>query len=330
MNDRSVSLLDNYDIEVLQTWKGRGAVLCETNQGTLILKEYPGHREKSEFQDRLLQKVQENGFCNVESIVRNKEGELLTVDQDGTAYILKTYFEGRECNVRDLEECSFAIETLARYHKAAEKVTAPSFSGGSYTVSQEFGKHNKELRRVRKFLKEKGQKNDFEIYLLQCYDYFFELALRITDSMLQYESSTDKIQSGVICHGDFQHHNLIFVGKELNMINFEKCVPDSPVRDIYLFMRKLLEKSNWAEELGFELLSAYDRERELEQEDYVQLYYRLAYPEKFWKIVNFYYNSGKAWIPGKNLEKLQKVHMQEKEKNKFLQNFKKKYDILYV
>ena len=38
VNDRYVSLLENYEIEVLRTWKGRGAVLCETNQGTLILK----------------------------------------------------------------------------------------------------------------------------------------------------------------------------------------------------------------------------------------------------------------------------------------------------
>lgn len=330
MNDRSVSLLDNYDIEVFQTWKGRGAILCETGQGTLILKEYPGHREKSEFQDQLLQKVRRKGFLNVESIVRNKEGELLTVDQDETAYILKTYFDGRECNVRDMEECSLAMETLAKFHKAAEGEDILHFPGGSYSVGQEFEKHNKELRRVKKFLKEKGQKNDFEIYLMQCYDYFFELALQITDHLIKYESSTDLAVSEVICHGDFQHHNLIFVGKELNIINFEKCAPDSPVRDIYLFMRKLLEKSNWTEGLGFELLSAYERERKLEKEDFVQLYYRLAYPEKFWKIVNFYYNSGKAWIPGKNLEKLKKIHMQENEKNKFLQNFKKKYDILYV
>lgn len=330
MNDRSVSLLDNYDIEVLQTWKGRGAVLCETGQGILILKEYPGHREKSEFQAQLLQRVRENGFSNVESIIRNKDGEILSVDQDGTAYILKTYFDGRECNVRDLEECSFAMETLAKLHKATEGEETLLFPGGSYTVSQEFEKHNKELRRVRKYLKEKGQKNDFEIYLMQCYDYFFQLALQITDNLLKYEDGTDKVISEVICHGDFQHHNLIFAGKELNIINFERCTPDSPIKDIYLFMRKLLEKSNWTEELGFELLSSYDRVRMLKQEDYVQLYYRLAYPEKFWKIVNFYYNSGKAWIPGKNLEKLQKVHLQEKEKNKFLQNFKKKYDILYM
>ena len=37
-----------------------------------------------------------------------------------------------------------------------------------------------------------------------------------------------------------------------------------------------------------------------------------------WKIVNYYYNSGKAFIPGKNAEKLEVILNQEKEKQKFI------------
>ena len=70
------------------------------------------------------------------------------------------------------------------------------------------------------------------------------------------------------------------------------------------------------------MLTAYGEERPLSEGDYDQLYYRLRYPEKFWKIVNFYYNSGKAWIPDRNMEKLEKLLAQEPEKNKFLENFK--------
>jgi hypothetical protein len=44
----------------------------------------------------------------------------------------------------------------------------------------------------------------------------------------------------------------------------------------------------------------------------------MAYPEKFWKIVNFYNNSRKSWIPGKNAEKLDKLIKQEPEKQKFV------------
>lgn len=102
------------------------------------------------------------------------------------------------------------------------------------------------------------------------------------------------------------------------MVNFEKCLPDDPIRDLYLLLRKLLEKGNWSVALGSDLLQAYEKERSVSAQSRIDLYYRLAYPEKFWKIVNFYYNSGKAWIPGKNQEKLEKLIAQEKEKQRFL------------
>ena len=95
---------------------------------------------------------------------------------------------------------------------------------------------------------------------------------------------------------------------------------DYPIRDLYLFMRKLLEKNNWSQTLGDTLLETYNKERSLSGKDYIQLRYRFAYPEKFWKIVNFYYNSGKAWIPGRNMEKIEKLFAQEREKQLFLES----------
>ncbi|MBD5462303.1 MAG: CotS family spore coat protein [Lachnospiraceae bacterium] len=325
MNDRSISLLENYDIEVLRTWKGRGAILCETRQGVLILKEYAGHREKAAFQNALLTMVKERGFENVESILKNKEQELLTQDQDGTLYILKTYFEGRECNVKDMEECRQAVRVLAQFHNVSYADSSLlSGVGEPRYAYMEFEKHNKELRRVRKYLKDRGQKTDFEICLIKNYDYFFNLALQLAEELRFYQKEEEK---RFICHGDYQYHNIIVAGDQMNLINFEKCVSESPVRDLYLFMRKLLEKSGWVESIGFELVDTYEKVRPMEKEEYRQLYYRLAYPEKFWKIVNFYYNSGKAWIPGKNLEKLNKVTEQEKDKQKFLEKFKSRYGI---
>lgn len=119
MNDRAVSVLENYEIEVLRTWKGRGAMLCESDKGLLILKEYAGPKDKIIFQDALLKMIRQQGFDLIENILRTKEDELVVYDQDRTPYILKTYFEGKECNVRDGGECIQAVKTLARLHKAS-------------------------------------------------------------------------------------------------------------------------------------------------------------------------------------------------------------------
>ena len=326
MNDRAVSLLDHYEIEVNRTWKGRGAILCDSDRGLLILKEYCGPAEKVIFQEFLLNHIKESGVVQVESILRTKEDELIVYDQDRTAYLVKTYCEGRECNHRDTEECRQAVATLAKLHGAADLSDCEELQNQPvFRIEKEYEKHNRELKKVRKFLQEKSQKTDFEIYLMKHYDYFMNNALQITDELRYYAYEEDSYEFPVVCHGDYQYHNILQAEKGSVLINFEKCVRDYPVRDLYLFLRKLLEKNNWSQTLGDMLLESYNGVRNLTDRDYRQLYYRLAYPEKFWKIVNFYYNTGKAWIPGRNMEKIEKLFAQEREKQLFLESiFNKK------
>ena len=66
------------------------------------------------------------------------------------------------------------------------------------------------------------------------------------------------------------------------------------------------------------MLRAYEKELVLTDGDMRQLYYRFSYPEKFWKIVNYYYNRGKAFIPDKNREKLEVLLEQEEQRRDFI------------
>ena len=68
-----------------------------------------------------------------------------------------------------------------------------------------------------------------------------------------------------------------------------------------------------------ELIRGYDRVRKLSPEELKYLYVYLAYPEKFWKIANRYYNSLKEWLSGRNIENLEKVVAQEVAREQFLQ-----------
>ncbi|MDE7430039.1 MAG: phosphotransferase, partial [Lachnospiraceae bacterium] len=269
----------------------------------------------------LLEHIQASGALRAESILRTREDELLVRDQDGTAYIVKTYCEGRECDHRSAQECGRAVETLALLHDVCDLSDCEAFRGQPvFCVEKEYEKHNRELKKVRKFLREKSQKTDFEIYLMKHYDYFMDIALQITRELGYYAYGDDSYSFPIVCHGDYQYHNIIQTEEGSVLINFEKCVRDYPIRDLYLFMRKLLEKNNWSQALGDMLLTSYNKVRPLDERDRRQLYYRFAYPEKFWKIVNFYYNNGKAWIPGRNMEKLEKLFAQEREKQLFLKS----------
>ena len=190
------------------------------------------------------------------------------------------------------------------------------------------------------YLKKKGQKQVFEIRLLGVMEYFIWQARQVTESWRVLECSEEPAcgemaakppfagASGQamraakppvgLCHGDYQYHNILRCQDGWRIINFEKLKQDDPIQDVYLFLRKVMEKNNWPVHQGVDLLEAYGAIRNLDEYSRKDLYHRFAYPEKFWKIVNFYYNASKAWIPEKNLEKLEKVISQEKAKMNFL------------
>lgn len=327
MNDRAVGLLEQYGIEVRGTRKGRGAILCDTDQGWLIFKEYAGNCDRIKLQDQVLKSIESGGSVAVEQIVPTSEGSLFVQDGDGIKYILKTWRDGRECSIYDKEECMEVVRLLARLHKT---MVLPINTPGLppiFSPEKEYEKHNKELKKVKKYLQQRSQKQPFEISLQNAFDYFMEQALSVTEEWNAYCTVKNKNEAAAVtmgepvtfCHGDYQYHNIIRSDSGWFLINFEKCISDSPVRDLYLLMRKLLEKSNWSIPLGQELLEAYEKEKSITAVNRIDLYYRLAYPEKFWKIANFYFNSGKAWIPGRNQEKLEKLVSQEKEKQHFLE-----------
>ena len=76
--------------------------MCDSDRGLLIMKEYSGPAEKVGFQEHLLNHIRESGVVRAESILRTKEDELIVRDQDRTAYIVKTFCEGRECDHRNV------------------------------------------------------------------------------------------------------------------------------------------------------------------------------------------------------------------------------------
>lgn len=333
MNDRAVNLLEQYEVEVLKTRKGRGAILCETPRGCLIFKEYIGNEERLAAQNRLLLYLQQFDDIHVESIIPNREGGLFVRDHEGVMYFLKTYAEGRECNINDRAECLESVRLLAKLHSYMEfekveilpELSCPVEESAKeyfFSPGMEYEKRNRELKKVRRYLKQRSQKTWFEIRLQQNMDFFLKQASALSEEWSEYEKirSEESSKNPMItyCHGDYQYHNILKGAEGWFIMNFEKYVPDDPVRDLYLLMRKLLEKSNWSVDLGRELMGAYEEIRTLSALSRIDLYYRLAYPEKFWKIANFYFNSGKAWIPGRNLEKLEKVVEQEAQKQQFL------------
>ena len=74
----------------------------------------------------------------------------------------------------------------------------------------------------------------------------------------------------------------------------------------------------WTNSFGKE----YQKEKRILEEEYDILLILFSYPEKFWKVVNHYYNNNKAWIPQKDIDKLNVIVNQNDEKRKFIEKMK--------
>lgn len=94
MNDRAVVLLEQYEIEVLRTRKGRGAILCDTQQGCLIFKEYTGREEQLCLQEQVLKHLGGTGNRSCGAIACHK-GRRVIGDRPGRCQIYSEDLVGR-------------------------------------------------------------------------------------------------------------------------------------------------------------------------------------------------------------------------------------------
>lgn len=329
MQDYDRNVLEKYKIDVSSTRRVRGAVLCDTVQGLFLLKEVSAPAGRIPALDELYTHLIEHGYDSVDYIVPNEDGECVTELEDGKKYMLRRWFSGRECDIKRPAELLESAGNLAKLHEIMKvKLSIPP-SGEK--LKEEYERHDRELRKVRRFVRGLTSKSEFELAFLKYFDSMYQWAEIAGDLLAKsdYERLFQKsAAANCLVHGEYNYHNILVKYEEarggtaniLATTNFDKFKVNIQVEDLYYFLRKVMEKNGWKERLGDNMLNAYSAIHPLSAEEIEYLKIRLAYPEKFWKIANSYYHSNKAWISVKNVEKLNTAIRQTKEKERFLDN----------
>lgn len=329
MREYELEVLEQYHIDVESTRKIRGAFFCDTDQGVLALRETNVSKQRALYYYVLLKQLEEAGYDNVDTILPNAAGEMVSDSRDGRHYILKKWFSGNECDVKNERDILLAVRNLARLHlllywkgscSLEDKAEIVPPQGADFIDTLE--RHNRELTKVRKFIRSQPVKHEFEACFLRNYEEMYELALEATERLkrsgypMLYQEA---IHQQSLVHGDYNYHNIIYMKNEIATTNFDKARIDVQVSDLTYFIRKVMEKQRWKVDLGRKMLQAYTQIRPLSIEEREYIFVRLSYPEKFWKTVNGYYLSNKAWIPAKMVEKLEQTIAQTAEKRWFLE-----------
>ena len=327
MREYELEVLEQYEIEVKGTRKIRGAFFCEAKEGTMRLKEADVSDRRAPLLYTVLHNLEEEGCFHVDTPIFNKEGNLISESRDGSRYMLKKWYSGRECDVKREYEILQACRNLAELHSKMKWKAIKDTKGMHPPVGrhlrEEFLSHNRELKKVRTFMRNRVSKGAFEFLLLEYFQQMYTLAERVTKRLeeSEYDNLYQKsIENQSLVHGDYNYHNILFTQKGIATTNFEHFRVDVQVQDLYYFLRKVMEKYQWQENLGKAMLDAYQSVRPLDSGELEYIALCLAYPEKFWKTANTYYHSNKAWIPEKNVKKLQMTIAQTEERLRFLEN----------
>lgn len=320
--DYGLSTLAQYELTADRSARTRGALLCYTSQGLLILREFHGSEKKLKKQQELLLHLKECGM-NTDYFLQNTQESLVSKDKDQMAFTLQHWYEGRECDTKSRDDIIKSVRTLARLHILMKMEPVEEYRERS--LRDEYLRHNQELRKIRKFIRKKGASSVFEKDYLASVEWFLQRAQYAVELLdeTEYDSLREKVWcEGQVCHGEYNQHNVLMLKGEdetAAVTNFGHWNFDIQMADLYRFMRKILEKYNWNLNLAQEMLREYHRIRPISKAEWQNLRVRFTYPEKYWKLANYYYSHKKVWISEKNVEKLQNLIRQRENWKDFAQ-----------
>ena len=320
--DYGLSTLAQYELTADRSARTRGALLCYTSQGLLILREFHGSEKKLKKQQELLLHLKECGM-NTDYFLQNTQESLVSKDKDQMAFTLQHWYEGRECDTKSRDDIIKSVRTLARLHILMKMEPVEEYRERS--LRDEYLRHNQELRKIRKFIRKKGASSVFEKDYLASVEWFLQRAQYAVELLdeTEYDSLREKVwREGQVCHGEYNQHNVLMLKGEdetAAVTNFGHWNFDIQMADLYRFMRKILEKYNWNLNLAQEMLREYHRIRPISKAEWQNLRVRFTYPEKYWKLANYYYSHKKVWISEKNVEKLQNLIRQRENWKDFAQ-----------
>lgn len=318
--DYGLGTLAQYELTAQRSVRTRGALLCYTEQGILILKEFHGSEKKLKKQQELLLLLKEKGV-QVDYFLENTNNSLLSRDKDELAFTLQHWYEGRECDTKSREDILKSVRTLAKLHIFMKMEPMEEYREKS--LRDEYIRHNQELRKIRKFIRKKGASCVFEKDFLASAEWFLQraqLALDLLDETRYDVLRETSWQEGCVCHGEYNQHNVLILKGGTAVTNFSHWNFDIQMADLYRFMRKILEKYNWDLSLAQEMLREYHKIRPISFMEWQNLRVRFTYPEKYWKLANHYYSHKKVWISEKNVEKLENLIRQKEMWKKFGEN----------
>lgn len=324
MNEVDKEIAEKYNLEIKSIVPFKDVFIISTSKGKKYLKKTILSPERIQFIHAVKEHLYKSSFTKLDRYLCTNEGEPYLIS-NGNCYTLTNIIEGNECNFDNRGEIVKSARLLAQLHNASKGFIAPI----NCLPRDELGKlpvyFNKRLEEIKKLKKAAiKEKNKFDYMFLQQYDYFYKLGenvIQLITNSVYDELVTTAKQDGIFCHHDFTHNNIISNSNELHIINFDYCCIELKVYDIANFLRRKMRKCNWDINEAKVIIDEYRTIEDISEDEFFVLKLILQFPQKFWRVINKYYNSKRSWSEKSFIVKLQEVIDEVQYHKRFLEQY---------
>lgn len=324
MQNLEKEIIDQYSLDVRNIIPHRDAFIINTFENRKLMRKSGLSAERILFIHSAKEHVYNNKFVNLDRNLCTNLGSPY-IEIDGSNYIVSDLIEGTECNFDNKNDMINVSRMLAALHKASKGFLPPENSVIRSELGKLpffFGKRLDELKRLKKVAR-KGR-SKFDYMFLECYEYFYQLGENALDLMnaSKYQELVKRAKGeGVLCHHDFTHHNILHSDNKYYLTNFDYCCIELKVYDIANLIRRKMRKCMWdANEAGV-ILNEYRTVEGLSHDEFVVMKIILQFPQKFWRVINKYYNSKRSWSEKSFILRLQEVIDEVEVHKKFMDIF---------
>lgn len=152
MEDRRELIEKKYGFQVKNQYRARGAILFDTKDGPLLLREKMKLTGHFEWENEVKEHLRKNGMTLLDFAVKNVDGEYLTEAEDGTKYVLYRWFFGEECDCKNVTTIRLMAENLGQLHSSLQNFYEEPVLLQQPLLSR-YDKHNREMKHVYGYMR---------------------------------------------------------------------------------------------------------------------------------------------------------------------------------
>ncbi len=326
-------LLGNWDVQPAEIKRFQDVFRVKTADEVYVLKPLNKSRRRARYIGTLTEFLSAGRGDDplTPRLLRTKSGNVMASETSRRHWILCEWINGRTCEWDHLGDVLHSTRALARFHSLARgKELGPGEGPREYwhTWPATFADRKAEIEACLAEARRRvmtGNGTGFDHMVLARGRRQLGYAERALDVLArsEYASLCKRYQRlRQVVHGDPAGRNFVVTEYgRTRIIDLETTRMDLPAADIAKLTRRALKNNKWRLDAARQILAAYRSVLPVEPAMMPVIWAFLAFPTKFYRDVERYYNQRPGWSYRRHIHKLTKHHRQDDRKHRFLDRY---------